>query len=129
MGQRYREGENMGRQIRAIAICLSFLMLGPFGTDTFAKGPKNPHGRGPKNPHARKAKNFHAGAVYVLTNQASNSVAVFRRNAKGMLTSAGEFPTGGAGNPTPQPRQSDPAAARSSDRSASFARRFAYRPG
>ncbi len=101
----------MRRKIRAIVICLSFLMLGPFSTDTFAKGPKkshpggpkNSHVRGPKNPHAGRAKNFHAGAVYVLTNQANNSVAVFRRDAKGMLTSAGEFPSGGAGNPTPQP--------------------------
>ena len=78
----------MGREIKYIAICLSFLMLAPFSADTFgARGPKN----------------FHAGAVYVLTNQTSNTVAVFRRNARGMLTPAGEFPTGGAGDPTPQP--------------------------
>jgi len=51
----------------------------------------------------RRGKNFHAGAAYVLTNQTTNSVAVFRRDAKGMLSSAGEFPTEGAGNPTPQP--------------------------
>jgi 6-phosphogluconolactonase len=93
----------MSRGIRTIAICLSILMLAPFSTDTFAKGPKKSHPRGPKNPHAVRAKNFHAGAVYVLTNQSSNSVAVFRRNAKGILSPAGEFPTGGAGNPTPQP--------------------------
>jgi 6-phosphogluconolactonase len=86
----------MGREIKAgISICLSFLLLATLGTTAFA--------RGHKNPHAGRAKNFHAGAVYVLTNQTNNSVAVFRRNAKGMLTSAGEFPTGGAGNPTPQP--------------------------
>jgi len=30
-------------------------------------------------------------------------VAVFRRDAKGILTAAGQFPTGGAGDPTPQP--------------------------
>jgi len=93
----------MGRNIRAIAICLSFLMLAPFSTDTFAKGPKKSHSRAPKNAHAARGKNFHAGAVYVLTNQTNNSVAVFRRDAKGMLTSAGQFPTGGVGNPTPQP--------------------------
>ncbi len=93
----------MSRKIRAIAICLSILMLAPFSIDTFAKGPKKSHPRGPKNPHAARAKNFHAGAVYVLANQTSNSVAVFRRNAKGILSPAGEFPTGGAGNPTPQP--------------------------
>ena len=93
----------MGRNIRAIAICLSFLILAPFSTDTFAKGPKKSHSRAPKNAHAARGKNFHAGAVYVLTNQTNNSVAVFRRDAKGMLTSAGQFPTGGVGNPTPQP--------------------------
>jgi 6-phosphogluconolactonase len=93
----------MGRKIRAIAICLSFLMVAPFSMDAFAKGPKKSHPRGPKNAHAARGKNFHAGAVYVLTNQANNSVAVFRRDAKGRLTPAGQFPTGGAGNPTPQP--------------------------
>jgi 6-phosphogluconolactonase (cycloisomerase 2 family) len=81
-------GGNMGREIKYIAICLSFLMLAPFSTETFG---------------ARKPKNLRAGAVYVLTNQPNNKVAAFRRNAKGMLTPAGEFPTGGAGNPTPQP--------------------------
>jgi 6-phosphogluconolactonase len=78
----------MGRQIKHIAICVSFLMLAPLTTTTFGD-------RGPKN--------FHAGAVYVLTNQTTNSVAVFRHNARGLLTAAGEFPTGGAGDPTPQP--------------------------
>jgi 6-phosphogluconolactonase len=102
----------MGRKIRAIAICLSFLMVAPFSTDAFAKGPKKSHPRGPKNAHAARGKNFRAGAVYVLTNQTNNSVAVFRRDAKGMLTSAGQFSTGGAGNPTPQPPDptSDPLA-------------------
>jgi 6-phosphogluconolactonase len=78
----------MGRQLKYIAICVSFLMLVPLATTTFG-------GRGPKN--------FHTGAVYVLTNQTTNSVAVFRHNARGILTAAGEFPTGGAGDPTPQP--------------------------
>ena len=82
----------MSRQIKYIAICVGFLMVAPLTTTTFG-------GRGPKN--------FHAGAVYVLTNQTTNSVAVFRHDARGRLTSAGEFPTGGAGDPTPQP--SDPA--------------------
>lgn len=78
----------MGRQLKYIAICVSFLMLVPLATTTSG-------GRGPKN--------FHTGAVYVLTNQTTNSVAVFRHNARGILTAAGEFPTGGAGDPTPQP--------------------------
>jgi len=80
----------MGRQIKYIAICVSLLALAPFSTDAFgAQGPK--------------PKNLHAGAVYVLTNQTTNTVAVFRRTARGMLSPAGEFPTGGTGDPTPQP--------------------------
>src|SRR5262249_24127009 len=52
---------------------------------------------------ARPAEqNFQAGAVYVLTNQVENAVAVFNRNAFGTLTPAGEFTTGGAGDPVPQ---------------------------
>jgi len=78
----------MVRGIKIIAMCVSFSMLALLNTTTFgARGPKN----------------FHAGAVYVLTNQTTNSVAVFRHNARGMLTAAGEFSTGGAGDPTPQP--------------------------
>lgn len=76
----------MGRKIRFIAIGLGLLMLVPLSTPTFGT-----------------PKNFHAGAVYVLTNQTSNTVAVFRRTSWGMLTPAGEFPTGGAGDPAPQP--------------------------
>jgi 6-phosphogluconolactonase (cycloisomerase 2 family) len=92
----------MGRKSKYIAVCLSFLMLAPFSTDTFAKGPKKAHKGGPKHSHSG-GKNFRAGAVYVLTNQTNNMVAVFRRNAKGTLTFADQFPTGGAGDPTPQP--------------------------
>jgi hypothetical protein len=33
----------MGRKTKYIAVCLSFLMLAPFSTDTFAKGPKKSH--------------------------------------------------------------------------------------
>jgi 6-phosphogluconolactonase len=78
----------MSKQTKGIAIFVSFLMLTAFSTTTFGRGPK--------------AKNFRAGAVYVLTNQVNNEVAVFRRTAKGMLTFAEAFPTGGAGNPIPQ---------------------------
>ena len=87
----------MSREIKHIAICLSLLMLAPFSAETFgAPGPKN----------------LHAGAVYVLTNQTTNTVVAFRHNARGMLTPAGEFPTGGVGNPVPQPPDpsSDPLA-------------------
>lgn len=92
----------MGKGIKYIAICLSLLMLAPFSTNTFAKGNKN-KGRQKHSQGAGRGKNFHAGAVYVLTNQSTNSVAVFRRNAQGMLSSAGQFATGGSGDPTPQP--------------------------
>jgi 6-phosphogluconolactonase (cycloisomerase 2 family) len=91
----------MGRATKNIAVCISFLMLAVLSTPIFATGPEN--------PHAHAGRNFHAGAVYVLTNQTNNSVAVFRRNARGVLTSAGEFPTGGAGDPNPQPN-TDPLA-------------------
>jgi 6-phosphogluconolactonase (cycloisomerase 2 family) len=40
--------------------------------------------------------------VYVLTNQVDNTLAVFNRDAHGELTPAGEFSTGGAGDPVPQ---------------------------
>lgn len=87
----------MGRKIKYIAICLTFSMLGPFSAATFA---------------ARGPKNLHAGAVYVLSNQTTNTVVAFRHDARGRLTPAGEFPTGGAGNPVPQPPDpsSDPLA-------------------
>lgn len=40
------------------------------------------------------------GAVYVLTNQATNSVLVFTRAAEGRLSLSGNFATGGAGSGT-----------------------------
>jgi 6-phosphogluconolactonase len=61
--------------------------------------------------------NFKSGAVYVLTNQTENSIAVFLRNNKdGTLTPAGTFPTGGAGNPTaiPPDPPTDPLASQGS---------------
>jgi 6-phosphogluconolactonase len=77
----------MSKQTKTIAIFVSFLMLTAFSTVTFG---------------APKPKNLKAGGVYVLTNQVNNEVAAFRRTAKGMLTPAGMFPTGGAGDPVPQ---------------------------
>src|SRR4029453_3263587 len=77
----------MQKEIKAIAISLSCLMLTPFSPAT--------HGQ------RTAPQNFHAGAVYVLTNQVENAVAVFHRSAQGTLTPAGEFPTGGAGDPVP----------------------------
>src|SRR6266498_4084431 len=94
------QGGIVNRKIKYLAACLSLLMLAPVSTPTFgARGPKN----------------LHAGAVYVLTNQTNNTVAAFRRNAKGMLTPAVEFTTGGDGDPMPQPPDptTDPLASQS----------------
>ena len=110
----------MGRKIRAIAICLSFLMLVPFSTDTFAKGPKKSHQRGPKNSHAR-GKNFRAGAVYVLTNQTNNTVAVFRRSCERHADIRGRISHRWR-------RQSDRPATRPRHRPVGIARRLDYRP-
>jgi 6-phosphogluconolactonase len=77
----------MHKEIKAIAISLSCLMLVPFSPATYGQ--------------RTAPRNFHAGAVYVLTNQVENAVAVFHRSAQGTLTPAGEFPTGGAGDPVP----------------------------
>jgi 6-phosphogluconolactonase len=77
----------MSKQIKGITVFVSFLMLATLSTTAFA---------------APKPKNLRAGGVYVLTNQVVNEVAAFRRTAKGMLTFAGMFPTGGAGDPVPQ---------------------------
>ncbi len=49
---------------------------------------------------------FAQGAVYTMTNAASgNAVVMYTRNANGMLTPAGSFPTGGVGlnETTPDP--------------------------
>ena len=103
----------MSRVIRILAICVSTSMLATLSASAAGhggghghgggNGHGNGHGHGGGNGHGNNSgKNFHAGAVYVLTNQTNNTVAVFRHDAKGTLSSAGEFPTGGAGNPTPQ---------------------------
>jgi 6-phosphogluconolactonase (cycloisomerase 2 family) len=49
-----------------------------------------------------RAADLEPGNVYVMTNQASNSIAIFTRAADGTLTAAGEVLTGGAGDPLPQ---------------------------
>jgi 6-phosphogluconolactonase len=80
-----------------LAIFASLLMLASLN-NAAAQRP-NPTPRSRPTPAPR---NFQAGAVYVLTNQVDNTVAVFRHDAFGMLTPAGEFSTGGAGDPVPQ---------------------------
>ena len=44
-----------------------------------------------------------SGAVYLMTNQVPNAITVFDRGHDGTLTMVGTFPTGGDGNPVPQP--------------------------
>jgi 6-phosphogluconolactonase len=82
---------------KAITIFASFLMLASLSNAVAQRA--NPTARPRPTPAPR---NFQAGAVYVLTNQVDNTVAVFNRNAFGTLTPAGEFSTGGAGDPVPQ---------------------------
>src|SRR5438045_4509227 len=47
--------------------------------------------------------NGEGGAVYLMTNQVPNAIMAFHRGHDGGLTAAGTFPTGGDGNPVPQP--------------------------
>jgi len=55
-------------------------------------------------PDTTSAQNLRAGAVYVLTNQATNNaVAAYSRAADGALTLVGMFPTGGGGDPVAEP--------------------------
>ena len=81
----------MYKQIKVTAIFVSFLMLASLSTAIAQRPTPTP-----------RPRNLYAGAVYVMTNQVNNAVAVFLRTARGALTSAGEFSTGGAGNPVPQ---------------------------
>jgi hypothetical protein len=71
--------EAHGQENNYSALCLSILMLAPFSPKTFgARGPKN----------------FHAGAVYVLTNQTTNTVAVFRTTREECLPQQENFQPG-----------------------------------
>ena len=90
-------GEKVHTQIKGIAIFTSVLMLASLSNAVAQRAIPTPRPRPTPAP-----RNFQAGAVYVLTNQVDNMVSVFSRDAFGMLTSAGEFSTGGAGDPVPQ---------------------------
>jgi 6-phosphogluconolactonase (cycloisomerase 2 family) len=93
----------MHTQTKGIAIFASLMMLASL--DNAAAQRSLPTPRPMLTPALRPTpapRNFQAGAVYVLTNQVDNMVAVFSRDAFGMLTPAGEFSTGGAGDPVPQ---------------------------
>jgi 6-phosphogluconolactonase len=82
---------------KGIAIFASLLMLASLSNAAAQRANPTPRPRPTPAP-----RNFQSGAVYVLTNQVDNAVAVFNRTAFGTLTPAGEFPTGGAGDPVPQ---------------------------
>src|SRR5438876_3297750 len=91
------QGEKMHTQAKGIAIFASLLMLASLSNAAAQRANPTPRPRPTPAP-----RNFQAGAVYVLTNQVENAVAAFRRTADGTLPPAGEFRTGGAGDPIPQ---------------------------
>ena len=86
----------MQTQTKYIAIITGFLILASLSNVTAQRPLPTPRPR-------PQPQDLHAGAVYVLTNQVANAIAVFRRTPDGHLTAAGEFPTGGAGNPVAIP--------------------------
>ena len=86
----------MKTRLKAITLVAGFLMLASLSSVTAQRATPVPRPR-------PQPKNFHAGAVYVLTNQVNNAVAAFQRAADGSLTAAGEFSTGGAGDPVAIP--------------------------
>jgi len=86
----------MRSQVKIVTTVASFLMLASLSSVIAQRATPSPR------PHPQP-RNFQAGAVYVLTNQVQNAVAVFNRSFDGTLTLAGEFSTGGAGDPVAQP--------------------------
>src|SRR3954467_5636372 len=86
----------MHTRIKAITLITGLLMLVSLSNVTAQRTTPRPRPR-------PQPINLHAGAVYVLTNQPQNAVAVFRRSIDGHLTAAGQFPTGGAGDPVAIP--------------------------
>src|SRR5205809_5375973 len=87
----------MHTKVRDITLVTGFLMLVSLSGLTAQRPNPTPRPRPTPGP-----RNFQAGAVYVLTNQTENAVAVFSRTAFGTLAPAGEFLTDGAGDPVPQ---------------------------
>src|SRR5437762_1858399 len=87
----------MYTKVKAITLAAGFLILASLSVSTAQRPNPTPRARPTPAPRV-----FQAGAVYVLTNQIENAVAVFSRSASGTLTPAGEFLTGGAGDPVPQ---------------------------
>ena len=86
----------MYTQVKAITLVTGLLMLTSLSSVTAQRTTPTPRPR-------PQPINLHAGAVYVLTNQPKNAVAVFSRTTDGHLTAAGQFSTGGAGDPVAIP--------------------------
>ena len=80
----------MYKQTNAVGLFISFLMLASVSSATAQRPTPAP-------------RPLQVGAVYVLTNQVDNAVAVFHRASNGMLRPAGQFSTGGAGDPVAIP--------------------------
>src|SRR5882757_9445852 len=92
----HQQGGNMHKRVKAITIIIGFLMLASLSSVTAQRATPTPRPRS-------QPKNLHGGAVYVLTNQVDNAIAAFQRAADGSLSAAGEFSTGGAGDPVAIP--------------------------
>src|SRR5215216_430346 len=86
----------MHTQVKAVTVLTGLLMLASLSSVTAQRTTPTPRPR-------PQPLNFQARAVYVLTNQVQNAVAVFNRTTDGHLTAAGQFPTGGAGDPVAIP--------------------------
>ena len=86
----------MPTKAKYTAMITGFLMLVSLSSVTAQRPTPTPRPR-------PQPQNLNAGAVYVLTNQVDNAIAVFRRTTDGHLTAGGEFSTGGAGNPVAIP--------------------------
>jgi len=86
----------MYTQVKAITLLTGLLMLASLSSVTAQRTTPTPRPR-------PQPLNLQTGAVYVLTNQVQNAVAVFSRTTDGHLTAAGQFLTGGAGDPVAIP--------------------------
>lgn len=86
----------MYTQVKANTLLTGLLVLASLSSVTAQRTTPTPRPR-------PQPLNFQARAVFVLTNQVQNTVAVFNRATDGHLTAAGEFSTGGAGDPVAIP--------------------------
>jgi 6-phosphogluconolactonase (cycloisomerase 2 family) len=85
-----KESIKMAKGTKSIAILVCLLILATLGLAALSVS-------------SISAQSLRSGAVYVMTNQVANAVAVFKRAPDGTLSPAGMFLTGGSGNPVPEP--------------------------